>query len=111
MQRFSSDPAALGDLLSHVSEYELTDLLDRAIERISRHVRQESLPGREIFAMLGRILILADSGIFAERESYVSRKKLQLADIGNRLSQRMAESDPDGDWRRDAELLEKMCRE
>lgn len=111
MQRFSSDPSALNDLLDHVSEYELTDLLDRAIERISRHVRQETLPGHEIFAMLGRILVLADSGIFAERENYVSRKKLQLADIGDRLSQHMRESDPDGDWRHDAELLEKMCRE
>lgn len=110
MQRFSHDPAALDELLPLIAEYGMDDLLDRALERIARHIRQETLGGEELFGMLGRALALADSGVFADRESYVQRKKAQIKDMADRLGYSLEKSDPDGDWRASLKLLREMCK-
>ncbi|MBQ8506453.1 MAG: DUF975 family protein [Clostridia bacterium] len=109
MYRFSSDPAVLDDLLSLVSEYSMADLLDRAIERIARHIRQNTLPGQEVLNMLGRVLALATSGAFAGHEGYVERKKAQVADMAERLEQQLEQADPDGDWQNALRLIRRMC--
>lgn len=110
MQRFSHDPAALDELLPLIAEYGMDDLLDRALERIARHIRQETLGGEELIGMLGRALALAVSGVFADRESYVERKKAQIKDMADRLGYSLEKDDPDGDWRASLKLLREMCQ-
>ncbi len=99
MLRFSHDPEALDELLPLIGEYGMDELLDRAVERIERHIRQNSLPGEEIMNMAGRCLAVATSGAFDERESYIQRKQAQLADMARRLAAQLEERDPEGGWR------------
>ena len=99
MLRFSHDPAALDELLPLIGEYGMDELLDRAIERIERHIRQNSLPGEELMHMAGRCLAAACSSAFADRASYVQRKQAQVFDIAQRLAAELEENEPDGGWR------------
>lgn len=99
MLRFSHDPAALDELLPLIGEYGMDELLDRAIERIERHIRQNSLPGEELMHMAGRCLAAACSGAFADRASYVQRKQAQVSDIAQRLAVELEENEPEGGWR------------
>ena len=99
MLRFSHDPEALDDLLPLIGEYGMDELLDRAIERIERHIRQNSLPGEEIMNMAGRCLATACGGAFTDRLSYVQRKQAQVFDIAQRLAAELDEKEPDGGWR------------
>ena len=99
MLRFSHDSAVLDDLLPLIAEYGMDELLDRVIERIERHIRQNSLSGEEIMNMAGRCLAVAVSGAFDERGSYVQRKRAQIADMARRLAVQLEESDPEGSWR------------
>lgn len=111
MQRFGHDPAALDELLPLIAEYGMDDLLDRALERISRHIRQETLGGDELSGMLGRVLALVISGVFAERESYVQRKRAQIEDMAERLAYSLEKREPDGEWRASLKRIREMCRE
>lgn len=99
MLRFSHDPDALDELLPLIGEYGMDELLDRAIERIERHIRQNTLPGEALMSMAGRCLALAVSGVFDERESYVQRKRVQLGDMADRLAVHLEQDEPDGGWR------------
>ena len=109
MARFHHDPAALDDILRLVEEYALDDLLDRAIERIERHLRQETLPARELVNMAGRVLALLSSGVFADREGYADRKRSQFRDFTGRLAFCLEQQEADGGWQQDIALLRQLC--
>lgn len=109
MVRFHHDPAALDDILRLVGEYALDDLLDRAIERIERHLRQETLPARELVNMAGRVLALLSSGVFSDREGYADRKRSQFRDFTGRLAFALEQQEPEGGWQQDVALLRQLC--
>ncbi len=110
MLRFDRDPAALDEILELSAEYAMDDLITRALERIERHIRQETLPGEEILNMAGRVLALVVSGTFEDRPDFVRRRKAQVADIADRMEHRLSEEQGDGSWRRALELIRQMCQ-
>jgi len=109
MRRFDRDPDALDELLSLSAEYALDDMADRTLQRIERHIRQETLPPAQVLDMAGRLLAMLLSGAFAGNEGFVSRKKIQIADMADRLEQKLAQDEPDGQWRKSMDLLRSMC--
>ena len=111
MRRFYDDAAIFDELLALAAEYGSAELSERMLYRIERHIRQETLPEAEILKMVGRVLVMLGSGAFADREGFVDRKCLQISDMADRLEHRLAEREPDGDWRRTLELIRKVCGE
>ena len=111
MRRFDRDPEALDELLALAAEYESEMLIDRALQRIDRHIRQETLPDEEILDMAGRALALLTSGAFDASGGFVNRKRTQVSDMADRLEHRLAQSAPEGEWRRAMELIRSMCGE
>ena len=109
MLRFSREPEALDEILDLAAEYAMDDLLTRALERIDRHIRQQSLPDAEILNMAGRVLALVVSGTFDEHPDYVRRRREQVSDMADRLEVRLREQNPDGDWQRTLQLVRSMC--
>ena len=109
MLRFGREPEALDEILDLAAEYAMDDLLTRALERIDRHIRQQSLPDAEILNMAGRVLALVVSGTFDEHPDYVQRRKEQVSDMADRLEARLRETNPDGDWQRPLQLVRSMC--
>lgn len=109
MRRFDQDSDALDDLLNLSAEYAMDDLLSRALQRIERHIRQETLPDAEILDMCGRTLALLVSGRFGDNPGFVQRKKEQVSDMADRLEHRLSESDSDGAWNDALALIRRMC--
>ena len=109
MLRFSREPEALDEILELAAEYAMDDLLTRALERVDRHIRQQSLPDVEILNMAGRVLALVVSGTFDEHPDYVRRRREQVSDMADRLEVRLREQSPDGDWQRTLQLVRQMC--
>lgn len=93
MRRFDRESAALNDLILLAEEYGLCDLIDRALERIDRHIRQETLPDAEILSMCGRTLAAVCSGAFDENAAYVARKRDQISGLLRRLEANAAAGD------------------
>jgi len=91
------------------AEYALDDLLSRALQRVDRHIRQESLPDGEILNMCGQALALLVSGRFDENPGFVSRKKQQISDMADRLEARLSAGEG-GNWENALELIRKMCK-
>lgn len=108
MLRFDGDPSALDELLTLSAEYAMEDLTSRALERIERHIRQESLPPEEILNMCGRMLAMISSGAFAENEGFVQRRREQIADMVDRLERRLEDTEGDGDWKHTIEKIRAM---
>lgn len=111
MMRFSGGELLLDDLLSLAGEYAMDDLVNRVLERIDRHIRQNTLPEEEILNMLGRVLAVLVSGAFAGSEGFVERKKAQIADMADRLEELIEDSGREGDWRDTLKRIREMCRE
>lgn len=111
MLRFSGGEPVLDDLLSLAGEYAMDDLVNRVLERIDRHIRQNTLPEEEILNMLGRALAALVSGAFAGNEGFVERKKAQIADMADRLEDFIEDSGREGDWRDTLKRIREMCRE
>lgn len=109
MRRFDQDPSALDDLLSLAAENGAADLLDRAISRIERHLRQQTLSCIEIANMCGRVLGLLNSGALDEDAGFVSRKKTQIAGMAGLLEARLQADEPDGRWQSALEMIRKLC--
>ena len=109
MLRFGREPEALDEILDLAAEYAMDDLLTRALERIDRHIRQQSLPDAEILNMAGRVLALVVSGTFDEHPDFMQRRKEQVSDMADRLEARLRETNPDGDWQRPLQLVRSMC--
>lgn len=109
MLRFSWEPEVLDEILDLAAEYAMDDLLTRALERVDRHIRQQSLPDVEILNMAGRVLALVVSGIFDEHPDYVRRRREQVSDMADRLEVRLRGTNPDGDWQRTLQLVRQMC--
>jgi len=93
IRRFDRDALILDDILRFAAEYAHSEILDRALMRVDRHVRQETLPAEEILGMAGRVLVLVKSGSFDENPGYADRKSAQIADIVARIEERFGESD------------------
>ena len=111
MRRFDRDPEALDELLTLSAENASPELIDRALQRIERHIRQETLPDIEILDMAGRALAMLTSGAFDGSGGFVGRKRAQISDMADRLEHQLTESQPDGDWRRTLELIRSMAGE
>ena len=109
MLRFGREPETLDEILDLAAEYAMDDLLTRALERIDRHIRQQSLPDAEILNMAGRVLALVVSGTFDEHPDYLRRRREQVSDMADRLEARLRETNPDGDWQRTLALVRSMC--
>lgn len=109
MRRFDQDPSALDDLIALAGEYGMDDLANRALQRIERHLRQETLNDAEILNMCGRVLSLLAGETFADLPGFVARKKEQIADMADRLEARLNKGDPDGAWREQMDLIRRMC--
>lgn len=109
MLRFDRDAEVLDDLLGLIGEYALDDLADRVLQRIDRHIRQRSLPAREVLGMLGRCMALLTSGVFADREAYLHRKQEQGAEMAARLQAILEAEDPDGDWCGELGMVLMLC--
>lgn len=109
MRRFDQDESALDDLLALCAEYALDDLADRALQRIERHLRQETLPGAEILNMAGRLLAVLTSGAFAGNEGFVGRKQADIARMADRLEEKLQAQEPDGEWKQALVLVRRMC--
>ena len=109
MLRFGREPETLDEILDLAAEYAMDDLLTRALERIDRHIRQQSLPDAEILNMAGRVLALVVSGTFDEHPDFMRRRKEQVSDMADRLEARLRETNPDGDWQRTLALVRSMC--
>lgn len=109
MRRFDQDSAALDDILELAAEYAMPELSDRALQRIERHIRQQTLPDAEILNMAGRALALITSGAFAQSEGFVERKRQQVSDMADRLEKRLSESQPGGEWEKAMQLIRQMC--
>ena len=107
--RFSHDPGTLDEILDLAAEYAMDTLLIRALERIDRHIRRQSLPDVEILNMAGRALALATSGTYDEHPDFVQRRKEQVSDMADRLEARLREQEPGGDWQRTLALVRQMC--
>lgn len=110
MLRFNRDALALDALLTLAGEYALDDLVSRVLERIERHIRQQTLPDAEIMNMAGRVLALLVSGAFADNPGFVQRKKQQISDMAERLAYRL-ESAEDDRWQEALRLIRGMCEQ
>lgn len=110
MRRFDQDSAALDDILSLAAEYALADLCDRALQRVERHARQETLPNADVLNMAGRMLALLTSGIFEQDAGFVKRKCAQILELANRLEERLNADEPDGEWQKVLALIREMGR-
>lgn len=93
IRRFDREPEALDDILRLAAEYAHAEILDRAIMRVDRHIRQQSLSGEELLGMLGRMVALLKSGCFDENLGYVSRKLEQLREMLDRIEAGTGESE------------------
>lgn len=111
MLRFSRGEQVLDDLLSLAGEYAMDDLVNRILERVDRHIRQNTLPEEEILNMSGRVLAVLVSGAFAGKEGFVERKKAQIADMADRLEELIEDSGREDNWRDTLKLIREMCRE
>ena len=111
MLRFDREPELFDELLALAAEYAIEELTDRMLHRIDRHIRQETLPDAEVLEMAGRVAAMLTSGTFADSEGFVGRKCAQISDMADRLEHRLAEREPDSDWRRTLELIRKVCGE
>jgi len=109
MRRFDREPGALDDILDLTAEYAMEDLFSRMLERVDRHIRQESLPAEEVLDMAGRALALLVSGTFDGNGGFVRRKKDQICDMAGRLETRLEQVQPEGEWKRSLELIRSMC--
>ena len=107
--RFSHDPAALDEILDLAAEYALDELLIRALERIDRHIRRQTLSDVEILNMAGRVLALVVSGTFDEHPDFIQRRREQVSDMADRLEERLRAQEPDGGWQRTLQLVRQMC--
>lgn len=107
--RFSHDPDTLDEILNLAAEYAMEELLIRALERIDRHIRRQSLSDVEILNMAGRVLALVVSGTFDEHPDFVQRRREQVADMADRLEMRLREQDDGGSWQRTLALVRQMC--
>ena len=107
--RFSHDPGTLDEILELAAEYAMDTLLIRALERIDRHIRRQTLPDTEILNMAGRVLALVVSGTFDEHPDFVQRRREQVSDMADRLEARLREQDGDGGWQRTLALVRQMC--
>ena len=93
IRRFDRDAETLSGILRLASEYAHSEILDRALMRIDRHVRQQTLPAEEILGMAGRALALIKSGRFDENPGYAERKSAQIAEIVSRIEESSGESE------------------
>lgn len=109
MRRFDRDAAVLDEILDFTAEYAAAEVCDRALSRIERHIRQETLPDADILNMAGRMLALLTSGAFDDQVGFVERKKQQVSDMADRLEHRLNENAGEGEWRRALDLIRKMC--
>lgn len=109
MLRFDRDAQALDALLALIGEYALDDFADRVLQRIDRHIRQRSLPAREVLGMLGRSLAMLTSGVFEDREAYLRRKQEQCAEMAARLMDILEAEDPEGNWRGEMGMVLMLC--
>ena len=87
IRRFDRDAETLSDILRLAAEYAHSEILDRALMRIDRHVRQQTLPTEEILGMAGRTLALAKSGRFDDNPGYAERKSAQIAELVSRIEE------------------------
>lgn len=110
MRRFSANPDALDDLLSLASEYSMDGLTDRMLERVERHIREESAAPEAVLNMAGRTLAMLTSGAFEADPGFVARKKAQIANMAARMEEKLRVSDPGGDWEKTVELIRNMCQ-
>lgn len=110
MLRFNRDALTLDALLTLAGEYAMDDLVSRVLERIERHIRQQTLPDAEIMNMAGRVLALLVSGAFADNPGFVQRKKQQISDMAERLAYRLESAD-DGSWQEALRLIRGMCEQ
>ena len=108
MLRFDRDALVLDKLLDLAGEYALADLVSRVLERIERHIRQQTLPDAEILNMAGRVLALLVSGAFADNEGFVQRKKQQISGMADKLEARLTEAG-EGEWQNALRLIRSMC--
>lgn len=109
MRRFGTDESALDDLLTLATEYSMDGVIDRAMERMERHVREESVSPEDMLNMLGRAAAALTSGAFDGDSGFVARKKAQLLNMTERMEGRLSASDPEGEWKRRAEMIRGMC--
>lgn len=109
MQSFDQEPAVLDNLLALASEYAMDDLLSRTLERIDRHIRQQTLPEVDILNMCGQVLATLTSGAFAGNEGFIQRRKQQIADMADRLEQLLQQKQPDENWRQTLNYIREMC--
>lgn len=110
MRRFSADEGALDDLLALASEYSMDGLTDRMLERVERHIREESAAPETVLNMAGRALAMLTSGAFETDPGFVARKKAQVMNMAERMEEKLSASDPGGSWMKTAELIRSMCR-
>lgn len=109
MLRFDRDALILDALLMLAGEYGMDDLVSRILERIERHIRQETLPDVEILNMAGRVSALLVSGAFVDKEGFVCRKQQQISDMADRLEHRLEQTGKDG-WQEAMRLIRSMCK-
>ncbi len=109
MQSFDQEPEILGDLLALAAEYAMDDLLSRALERIERHIRQQTLPCAKILDMCGQVLAVLTSGAFDGNEGFIWRRKQQILDMANRLEVSLEQDPGDGAWRESLNYIRQMC--
>lgn len=109
MRRFGADESALDDVLRLAAEYSMDGLTDRAMERIERHIREESVPPETVLNMAGRAAAMLTSGAFDGDPGFVARKKAQILSMTDRMELRLSASDPGGSWMKLAEMIRGMC--
>ena len=96
MRRFDQESDMLDNILALCMEYGMDDLANRALQRIDRHIRQQTLPDAQILDMCSRICPLLNN-------------KAQLLDMLARLEARLTESDPNGNWQQILSQIRNMC--
>ena len=96
MRRFDQESEMLDNILALCVEYGMDDLANRALQRIDRHIRQQTLPDEQILDMCRRICPHLHS-------------KNQLLDMLARLEARLCESAPSGSWQQTLSEIRSMC--
>lgn len=109
MYSFDQEPDILKDILALAAEYSMDDLLSRALERIERHIRQQTLPWSEILNMCGQVLATLTSGAFDENEGFVQRRKQQILEMADRLEEYLQQEPGDETWRQSLDYIRQMC--
>lgn len=109
MRSFDQEPDILKDILALAAEYSMDDLLSRALERIERHIRQQTLPWSDILNMCGQVLATLTSGAFDENEGFIQRRKQQILEMADRLEAHLRQQAGEESWRQSLEYIRQMC--